>query len=99
MEVLIADCEGKCDTFSEEEFCGLFRAIKAKSIPIYQDNERVGIGLYPYLADMENSSNANVECHFDGHRAMVFASRAIEEGEELTVGLLLWWWWRVTNVK
>ena len=87
MENIVKDCDGKTDFLTEKTVCGIYRAIKSKSISIYLDNERVGVGLYPFILDMNNGENANVQYMFEGHRVVVYAGRDLLEGEELTVGL------------
>ena len=65
----------------------MYKVMKNKEIPIYADNEQIGVGIYPFVSSCAFSEDPNTSYQFDGNRLLLFASKTISKGEPLTVSM------------
>ena len=66
----------------------MYKVMKSKEIPIYADNEQIGVGIYPFVSSCAYSEDSNTQYQFDGNRLLLFASKTISKGEPLTVNAI-----------
>ena len=87
LQGLIAEVEEKDVLPDEDEVILMYKVMKNKEIPIYADNEQIGVGIYPFVSSCAFSEDPNTSYQFDGNRLLLFASKTISKGEPLTVSM------------
>ena len=87
LQGLIGEVEEKSALPDEDEIILMYKVMKNKEIPIYADNEQIGVGIYPFVSSCAFSEDPNTCYQYDGNRLLLFAGRAISKGEPLTVCL------------
>lgn len=85
---MIAEVEEKDVLPDEDEIILMYKVMKSKEIPIYADNEQIGVGIYPFVSSCAYSEDSNTHYQFDGNRLLLFASKTISKGEPLTVNTI-----------